>query len=124
MGFSPTVFVTFARKILFVLPVILPGLLLDAEAQDSPAKIDSFEEAAPAGNSQSAPQFRMTFPVRDASSGQTFTEQRATAAADVPTAVSEADIAAGLAMPDPGPPPPGRGPAGIAHNRGETCSRT
>ncbi len=105
MGFIPTVFVTFARKILFVLPVILPGLLLDAKAQDSPPKIDSFEETVPAGNSQAAPQFRMSYPVRDASSGQTFTEQRAAAAEDVPTAVSEADIAAGLAMPDPGPPP-------------------
>ena len=47
----------------------------------------------------------MSYPVRDAASGQTFTEQRTTVAPDVPTAVSESDIAAGLAMPDPGPPP-------------------
>ena len=47
----------------------------------------------------------MTYPVRDASSGQTFTEQRTAATQDVPSAVSEADIASGLAMPDPGPTP-------------------
>jgi hypothetical protein len=103
--FIPTEFVTFARKILFVLPVILPALLLDATAQDSPPKIDSFEEAVPAGANQTAPQFRMTYPVRDASSGQTFTEQKPSTAQDVPSAVSDADIAAGLAMPDPGPAP-------------------
>ena len=96
---------TFARKILFVLPVILPGLLLDAKAQDSPPKIDSFEETVPAGANQTAPQFRMTYPVRDASSGQTFTEQKPSTPQDVPTAVSDADMAAGFAMPDPGPPP-------------------
>ena len=105
MEFIPTEFVTFARKILFVLPVIVPALLLDATAQDSPPKVDSFEEAVPAGANQTAPQFRMTYPVRDASSGQTFTEQKQSTAQDVPTAVSEADIAAGLAMPDPGPAP-------------------
>jgi hypothetical protein len=103
--FIPTEFVTFARKILFVLPVIMPALLLDATAQDSPPKVDSFEEAVPAGANQTAPQFRMTYPVRDASSGQTFTEQKPSTAQDIPTAVSEADMAAGLAMPDPGPAP-------------------
>jgi hypothetical protein len=103
--FIPTEFVTFARKILFVLPVIVSGLLLDAKAQDSPPKIDSFEEAVPAGANQTAPQFRMTYPVRDASSGQTFTEHKPSTAQDIPTAVSEADMAAGLAMPDPGPAP-------------------
>jgi hypothetical protein len=103
--FIPTEFVTFARKILFVLPVIVSGLLLDAKAQDSPPKIDSFEETVPAGANQTAPQFRMTYPVRDASSGQTFTEQKPSTAQDVPTAVSEADMAAGLTMPDPGPVP-------------------
>ena len=78
-------------------------LTATARTQETPP---SFEEAAPAAT-DSTPMFRMTYPVRDASSGQTFTEQRAAAPQDVPSAVSESDLAAGLAMPDPGPPPTG-----------------
>ena len=72
-----------------------------AAAQDAPP---TFEEAT-SGATDSTPMFRMTQPVRDPASGQTVAEQRPVARTGVPTAVSEEDIAAGLAMPDPGPPP-------------------
>lgn len=92
----------FSRKVFFLIPAAFLTAPLFAQGQDTPP---TFEEATPAAAGQSAPQFRMSYPVRDAASGQTFTEQRTAVASDVPTAVSDADIAAGLAMPDPGPAP-------------------
>ena len=81
------------------------ALPLVALAQESPPKVDRFEEPVPAGATNSPSQFRFTYPVRDAPTGQTFTEQKAAALPDVPSAVSYSDLAAGLAMPDPGPAP-------------------
>ncbi len=96
------------RRFLPMLAAMLPAVMpLLASAQEAPP---TFEEAAPAA-AGSAPSFRMSYPVRDAASGQTFTEQRATAPADVPSAVSDTDLAAGLAMPDPGPAPQSTSPA-------------
>lgn len=92
----------FARKIPFALLAALFALPPLAGGQETPP---TFEETTPAPAGQGAPQFRMSYPVRDARSGQTFTEQRSSTSQDVPTAVSESDIAAGLAMPDPGPAP-------------------
>lgn len=93
---------SFARKVSFLVYAAVTGVPLLAQAQDTPP---TFEEATPATAGSATPLFRMSYPVRDAASGQTFTEQRTTVAPDVPTAVSESDIAAGLGMPDPGPPP-------------------
>jgi len=94
--------VSFARKVSFLVYAAVIGVPLLAQAQETPP---TFEEATPTAAGSATPLFRMSYPVRDAASGQTFTEQRTTVAPDVPTAVSESDIAAGLAMPDPGPPP-------------------
>ena len=93
------------RKLSFILLPLVASLPLTVAAQDTPPKVDSFEEPVSAEATDSPSQFRFTYPVRDASSGQTFTEQKAAALQDVPSAVSDADIAAGLAMPDPGPAP-------------------
>jgi len=105
--------VSFARKVSFLVYAAVIGVLLPAQAQETPP---TFEEATPTAAGSATPLFRMSYPVRDAASGQTFTEQRNTAATDVPTAVSESDIAAGLAMPDPGPPPS----TTVANNAGNT----
>lgn len=93
------------RQLSFILLPLVASLPLTVAAQDTPPKVDSFEEPVSAGASDNPSQFRFTYPVRDASSGQTFTEQKAAALQGVPSAVSDADIAAGLAMPDPGPAP-------------------
>lgn len=85
-----------AATILLAVALPWPG-----RAQETPP---SFEETAPAATGNT-PQFRMSYPVRDAVSGQTFTEQPPAPPADVPAAVSDADLTAGLAMPDPGPSP-------------------
>jgi hypothetical protein len=89
------------RSLKFFCLLLLLASPLVVVAQEAPP---TFEEAAPAAAGTN-PTFRMSYPVRDASSGQTFTEQRSSTSADIPTAVSDSDIAAGLAMPDPGPPP-------------------
>ena len=93
------------RQLSFILLPLVASLPLTVAAQDTPPKVDSFEEPVSAGASDNPSQFRFTYPVRDASSGQTFTEQKAAALQGVPSAVSDADIAAGLAMPDQGPAP-------------------
>jgi hypothetical protein len=92
-------------KLTSLLAFLATALPLPAVAQDSPPKVDRFEEPVPAGATNNPSQFRFTYPVRDAPTGQTFTEQKAAALADAPSAVSDSDLAAGLAMPDPGPAP-------------------
>jgi hypothetical protein len=87
------------------LPTILALLCLIAlpflaQAQDTPPTFAEAPQPAPG----IAPQFRMTYPVRDAASGQKVTEERP-APSLAQAAPTDADIAAGLAMPDPGPPP-------------------
>lgn len=95
----------FSRPTSIFLTLMVSAAPLVLRAQDSPPTVDAFEEAVPAGATDGGSQFRFTYPVRDAGSGQVFTEEKPAALRDVPSSVSDADIAAGLAMPDPGPPP-------------------
>lgn len=93
------------RKITLLLASALAASLTLSKGQDAPPKVEAFEEPVPSTAPQAGSQFRFTYPVRDATSGQVFTEDKPTTPAEVPSAVSEADIAAGMAMPDPGPEP-------------------
>jgi hypothetical protein len=95
----------FHRPKTFLLATVLATGPLILRAQESPPKVDAFEEAVPAGATDGGSKFRFTYPVRDSGSGRVFTEEKPAAASrDIPASVSDADIAAGLAMPDPGPP--------------------
>lgn len=106
----------FLRKIHAVLLVALVAGPLALRAQDAPPKVDTFEEPVPGGADSDASRFRFTYPVRDAGSDRVFTEEKPAVPQDVPAAVSDADIAAGLAMPDPGPMPASQAAAYQADN--------
>jgi len=66
-------------------------------AQDRPPTIDSFEQATPTADGDNGAGFRFTYPVRDADSGQVFTEEKP---APIPSAMSDSELAAGLALPE------------------------
>lgn len=72
---------------------LAPSLCLAAAEENPP----TFEESAGAQGGE--PIFRMSYPVRDASSGEMFTEEKKEASGDVPSAISEADLATGQALP-------------------------
>lgn len=68
------------------------------ETEAKPPSVETFEEAVPAESKEEGSNFRFTYPVRDSNSNQLFTEEKN---GDVPTAVSDTDLAAGNTLPDP-----------------------
>lgn len=68
------------------------------EGEAKPPSVDTFEEAVPADGEKEGSKFRFTYPVRDNGSNQLFTEEKN---GDVPSAVSETDLATGGQLAEP-----------------------
>lgn len=97
-----------ARKSLCLIAALVSVLPISGIGQDAPPKVDTFEEPVQGTADQGASQFRWTYPVRDVGSSRVYTEEKpatTATAADIPSAISETDIAAGAVMPDPGTAP-------------------
>ena len=102
--------VLFFRPASFFLALLVVATPLALRAQDTPPKIDAFEEAVPAGVTNSNSQFRFTYPVRDASSGLVETEQKPASLQSDNRSASDANAT----MPDPGPPANSASSSGFA----------
>lgn len=77
---------------------LLAGLGASAAGQDErPPEVEAFEQAATEEADAAGSGFRFTYPVRDANSGEVLTEEKP---ATVPSALSDSDLAAGLALPE------------------------